>query len=145
MDAAEMMIERLQEQIQLAPSLTENDVPGGTVEDLCNRLVEGMNHAHEVKRLQAVEAGVRRYGKHLRDTLEKVQKLKPIFAEVAPVRDAIYANQQAKDKATARMKERVGEIETICKGAIQDLHKALSVLEEGDGKMAKLAGSGVKV
>ena len=61
MDAVEFLIERLNEQITLAPSLQQNSVPGGAVEHMILRLKEGMNAANFIPRLKTVEAGSRRY------------------------------------------------------------------------------------
>jgi hypothetical protein len=143
-DVPEFLIERLKEQIALAPELQENDVPGGTLDDMIGaegRLVLGINFAGHIPRLQAVEGGRRRYSACLQAAMNEVGKLRPIFAEIAPIRDAVFPTQDAKNKAMARLKDHEKKIVAICQTAIGHLERAQKVLDEGDMKQAKLAGN----
>ncbi len=146
MDVPEFLIKRLQEQIDLAPSLQENDVPGGTLDDMIGpegRLLQGINFSGHVERLKAVEAGRRRYSRHLEDAYKELLKLREIFKEIAPTRDAVFPNQEAKNKAMSRHKDHEKRIVAICQAAIGHLERAQKVLDEGDVKQARLAGNAV--
>lgn len=141
MYACEQMIECLEEQIRLAPRMIENAAAGGGVEAMLTRLTEQMNMAHEVKGLKAVEAGSRRYAACIRKAKEHVLKLRPIFERSGAVLGAAYADGAQKEKSLGQMKDVPGQIVNICKAAIGELDAALKVLEEGEGRLTKLAGA----
>jgi hypothetical protein len=139
MYAAECLIERLEEQIRLAPRMTENTAAGGSVDAMLERLTEQMNMAHVVPSLKAVEAGSRRYVACIRKAKEHVLKLRPIFERSKVVLLATYTDGAQREKALGQMKDVPGQITAICKAASAELDAALKVLEEGEGRLTKLA------
>lgn len=144
MHAPEFLIDRLEEQIKLAPQLIQNDVPGGSVAEMVEKLREGSNLAHHVPSLRAVEAGARRYAKCLTAATTHVQKLGPLFDSVAAVHSATYRDELQKKQAMDRFKDTPKQIIDACKAAIAELNGALKVLDEGDAKEARLAGAGAR-
>lgn len=160
MYTVDTLIERLEEQIELAPRLEENQVPGGRSLDdgtgidystLSCRLKEGMAHASSIEALKTVEGGQRRYVKHLTAALVHVEELVPIFRKVRTVRGASYVDGAQRDAALSRLspKDAKGgdlsnQIVFRCKGAIAELEKGRKVLEEGEAKETKMAGAAAK-
>ena len=141
MYAVEALIERLEEQKALAPGLQENPAAGGKVEQMCDRLREGMNSARHIPALKAVEAGHRRYGKFLANALAQVEKLTPILTKAEKVAGAAYADGLQRDKAMSQFKDTPKEVVRICDAAIGELRAALKVLDEGENKQTKLAAA----
>lgn len=144
MFAAEFLIERLQEQVTLAPQLIENTEPGGSIEQILDKLKEGMNKANLVPQLRMVESGARRYTVKMQAALTEVEKLKPIFEQIALVSSAQYADGAQQQKAMERFKDTPKKIEAVCKAAIGHLEGAVKILDEGEKKdehQAKLVGA----
>ncbi len=139
MYAAEFLIERLKEQLALAPALQENTEPGGTVEHLVARLIEGENRYQYIEALKSVEGGGRKYGAHFSKAKAEVEKLGPIFAAINAARNGSYGDQLQYQKAMARFGDKAKEIESICQAAIRELEGALKLLDEGEGRVSKKA------
>jgi hypothetical protein len=144
MYAVEQMIEALEEQQRLAPRMIENPVAGGSVEALLTRCTEQMNMAHEVKSLKAVEAGPRRYVACVRKAKEHILRLRPLFERCGGVLGAAYTDGAVREKALAQLKDVPPQIVAICKAAAGELDGALKVLEEGEGRLTKVAAAGAK-
>lgn len=130
--AADLLIERLKEQIQLAPQLRENEEPGGTCVQMADRLTEGMNRAGHIVALKAVEGGKKRYERHFEVALKHVMELSPLFAAVANMRATPWASELQRDKAMAAFKDTPAKIISICKAAISEMEGASKLLDEGE-------------
>ena len=150
MYAAETLIERAMEQIELAPKLEENQVPGGRsipqepqpdYGTFSSWLTDMMNHADSVDVLKTVEGGRRRYAKFCQKALEYAAKLQAIFGPIYAARAAHYADGEQRNKVMGRFKDSPKEIVTACEGIITQMEAALKVLEEGEHKDAKLAAA----
>lgn len=142
MNSTDFLIERLQEQIKLAPSLRENETDGGRVRQMLERLVEGINLAQHIDLLKGVESGPRRYRTAFAAAKAHVEKLLPIFEQVGAVQAASYSDGEQRQKAMSRHKDKPKEIEALCNAAIAELQKANAVLAEGEAREAKLTGVG---
>jgi hypothetical protein len=145
--AAEFLIERLTEQIELAPKLEENPAPGGNfvprdagdmVQTVVDRVKEGMAQARHIPALRAVEAGHRRYCAAFEEALPHVNHLATLFGQLRNTKGANYADGEQRQKAMSRFKEKPKEIIASCEAAITALKKAIAVLDEGESRNAKV-------
>jgi hypothetical protein len=140
--AVDFLIDRLNEQIELASKLEENTEAGGSIEGMKERLKEGINLASEIDTLRSVEGGSRLYGKHFAAALKHVEELAPIFAKVRLVQGAAYADLATREKAMAQFKPTPDKIVSICKAAIGELEKARKIYDQGEGAGRTVAAKG---
>lgn len=133
----EVMIDCLKRNIELAPSLQQNEEDGGSVSGqygLIEKAKEQMAMAGNLKLLRPVEGGARRYTGHMQTVLTHLERLEPIYAEVASVKGANYSDGEQRQKAMGRLKEHSAKIVAECKGAIAALEAAMGVVNEGERK-----------
>jgi hypothetical protein len=144
--AAEFLIARLREQIELAPKMEENPAPGGNfvpwdagdmVQTVVDRVKEGMAQSRHISALKPVEAGARRYCAAFEEALVHVENLANIFTQLRAVQGASYGDGEQRQKAMSRHKDKPKEIIAACTGAILALEKAMAVLDEGETKQSK--------
>ena len=150
MFAVESIIDRLEEQIKLAPQLVENGHPGGRFLDdgtgvdegtIFAWLANGIGRCNHIPQLAAVEAGPRRYRKCLEKARDTLLPLVAEFKRIAAVQGAPYTDGNQREKAMKQLSDVPGKIVSACKAAISDLEAGMAILEEGERKEAKLAGA----
>jgi len=136
--AAEFLVARLNEQIEMAQRLEMNLKPGGRIDQIIDKVKEGINLSGSIPVLRGVQGGSRRYVAHFSAALAKLEPLVSVFDEIASVKGAKYEDGEQRGKAMSRMKGKSDQIVSACKEAIGELNHALAVIEEGEKVEAKV-------